>query len=50
MAFIDDARHGGNILHIARPQPWPRQYYALIALGTSLSLWAIMIATVLHLF
>jgi hypothetical protein len=49
MAFIDDARHSGKELYGAHRQPWPRHYYTWIALGTSLLLWA-MILAVLHLF
>ena len=51
MAFIDDARHSTR--HSGREfyeaQPWPRQAYTWIALGSSVLLWAVMILTVLHL-
>jgi hypothetical protein len=54
MAFIDDARHStrhsGKAFCGSHDQPWPRQYYTLAAIGTSLLLWAVLILTVLHLF
>jgi hypothetical protein len=53
MAFIDDARHStrhsGKAVYGSHHEPWPRQYYTLAAIGTSLLLWAVMILAVLHL-
>jgi len=48
MAFIDDARHSGRELYATPRKPWPRAYYTLAALGTSVLIWAIMIAVVVH--
>lgn len=50
MAFVDDARHSGKVVYVTHHEPWPRQYYSLAALGTSLLLWLVIIVAVLHLF
>jgi len=52
MAFIDDARHSTRHSAVcgSHDEPWPRQYYTLAAIGTSLLLWAVLILTVLQLF
>ena len=48
MAFIDDTRHTGKPLYASPGKRLPRQYYTLAALATSLLIWAIMIAAVMH--
>jgi hypothetical protein len=50
MAFIDDAKHTGQLLYASAASPLPRQIYTLAWLAASLALWAIMILVVASQF